>query len=226
MYLIEKEKGKSEGFNSWDRPSNRIQIWNWIKIFDFSACVTLKFDGWPRKSIQHLFYTASSFLHNSKAISELKVEWQSRNAQFGSKLVIIFVPCDLEIWRMTFKSIKASLLYIKLCASFQSHLWIQTWFTIRKHSIRIKISNFLSSVTYKFDGWPWKTIGHLFYATSRYVHHFKAICEFKLELQSGNGWIGVWPLWPWHLTLTFVMDITLVHGNNSWKFHNDMMTRT
>ena len=85
---------------------------------------------------------------------------------------------------------------------------------------------FLSSVTYKFDWWPRKTIGHLFYATSHYVHHFKAICEFKLELQSGNGWIRVWPLWPWHLTLTFVMDITLVHGNNSWKFHDDMMTGT
>ena len=27
-----------------------------------------------------------------------------------------------------------------------------------------------------------KTIGHLFYATSRFVHHFIAICEFKLEI--------------------------------------------
>ena len=32
-----------------------------------------------------------------------------------------------------------------------------------------------------------KTIGHLFYATSSYMHHFINICEFKLELQSGNG---------------------------------------
>ena len=29
-----------------------------------------------------------------------------------------------------------------------------------------------------------KTIGHLFYAISRFGHHFIAICEFKLELQS------------------------------------------
>ena len=28
-----------------------------------------------------------------------------------------------------------------------------------------------------------KTIGHLFYATSSFVHHFVAICVFKLELQ-------------------------------------------
>ena len=32
-----------------------------------------------------------------------------------------------------------------------------------------------------------KTIGHLFYATSSYVHDFIAICEFKLELHSGNS---------------------------------------
>ena len=31
-------------------------------------------------------------------------------------------------------------------------------------------------------------------------------------------------LWP--LTLTFCMDITSVHGNNSWKFHDDMMMGT
>ena len=30
-------------------------------------------------------------------------------------------------------------------------------------------------------------IGHLFYTTSSSVHHFVAICEFKLELESGNG---------------------------------------
>ena len=54
----------------------------------------------------------------------------------------------------------------------------------------------------KYDGWPWKTIGHLFYATSSFVHHSIAIDEFKLELQSGNAQFGlkstillaVWPL--------------------------------
>ena len=32
-----------------------------------------------------------------------------------------------------------------------------------------------------------KTIGHLYYTTSSCVHDFIAICEFKLELESGNG---------------------------------------
>ena len=38
-----------------------------------------------------------------------------------------------------------------------------------------------------------KTIGHLFYATSSFVHHFVAIGEFKLELQSGNAqsWLNL-----------------------------------
>ena len=32
-----------------------------------------------------------------------------------------------------------------------------------------------------------KKIGHLFYATLSFLHHFVAIDEFKLELQSGNA---------------------------------------
>ena len=35
-----------------------------------------------------------------------------------------------------------------------------------------------------------KTIGHLFYAISSFVHHFVAIGEFKLELQSGDAQSG------------------------------------
>ena len=54
----------------------------------------------------------------------------------------------------------------------------------------IQIVNFSARVTVKFDGWPCKTIGHLFYATSSFVHHFVPIGEFKLELQSGNAQSG------------------------------------
>ena len=31
-----------------------------------------------------------------------------------------------------------------------------------------------------------KTIGHIFCASSSFVHHFIEVCEFKLEVQSGN----------------------------------------
>ena len=59
-------------------------------------------------------------------------------------------------------------------------------------------------MTLKFDRLPWKTIGHLFYATSSFVQHFVAIGEFKLELQSGNAQSGsnstiFRAVWPWNL---------------------------
>ena len=68
-----------------------------------------------------------------------------------------------------------------------------------------KCDDFLSRVTLKFDGWPWITIGHLFYATSSFVQHFVPIGEFKLELQSGNAQSGsnstfFRAVWPWNLT--------------------------
>ena len=117
-----------------------------------------------------------------------------------------FSPCDLEIWWMTPKNNRAPLLcYFKLFASCRSHWWIQTGVTVRKPLICIKIDAFFSRVTLKFDGWPSKTIGHLFYATSSFVQHFIAIGEFKLELQSGNAQSGsnamlFRAMWPWNLT--------------------------
>ena len=117
-----------------------------------------------------------------------------------------FSPCDLEIWCMTSKNNRAPLLYhIKLCVSFQIHWWIQTKVTLQKRSIRVEIGDFLSLVTFKFDGWPWKMIGHLFYITSSFVHHFKSIGELKLKLQSRNAQFGsksaiFCPVWPWNLT--------------------------
>ena len=101
---------------------------------------------------------------------------------------------------------KAPLLYYtKLCASFQIHQWIQIGVTVRKRSIWVKIGNFLSRVTLKFDGWPRKTIGHLSFVVSSFVQYFIAISEFKLELLSGNAQFGsnstiFRAVWPWNLT--------------------------
>ena len=107
------------------------------------------------KTIGHLFYVASSFVHHFTATSESKLELQSGNAQFGSNSTIFF-----------------------------------------------------SRVTLKFNGWPSKTIGHLFYAISSFVHHFIDIGEFKLELQSWNAQFGsnsksFRAVWPWNLTDDF-----------------------
>ena len=66
------QRGKSEWFDSCDRPSNLTKIGSKSSIF--SARVTLQLDGWPRQIIGHLFYTTSSFVHNFKSIGELKQE--------------------------------------------------------------------------------------------------------------------------------------------------------
>ena len=150
-------------------------------------------------------------------------------------------PCDLEIWRVTLKNNRASLLRnIKLYALFHHHMWIQTGITVQK-----RLSWVVTSVTLTFDLRPWtfawtllwslvitpenfmmirwwkhsqngvtdrrpdgrpdrqtenticraawsqlKTIGHLFYAASIFMHHFIAIYEFKLEILSGNAQFG------------------------------------
>ena len=70
---------------------------------------------------------------------------------------------DLEIWRMTLKNNRAPCLcYFTLCASFHNHRWTQTGVTVQKRPIQV-----LSNI--------------------KFVHHFISICEFKLELWSGNG---------------------------------------
>ena len=121
------------------------------------------------------------------SLSQFKLELQSGHAKFEGKSTF-FVPCDLEIWRMALTNNRAPLLcYSKPCALFHNHRLNQTGVTFRKRLIRVKIGDFLSCVTLKFDGWPPNVIGHLFYATSSFGNHFVAICEFKLELQSGNA---------------------------------------
>ena len=57
---------------------------------------------------------------------------------------------DLEIWWMTLKNHRSSLLcYFKLCASFHKRWLIQTRVTVLKRTILVKIDDFLSCGTLK-----------------------------------------------------------------------------
>ena len=108
------------------------------QIQRFLEAATLKFDGWPWKTIGHLFYASSSFVQHFVPIGEFKLELQSGNAQFGSNSTI-FRGGDLEIWRMTLKNNRAPLLcFFKLCAAFCTHWWIQTGVTVQKRPIWVK----------------------------------------------------------------------------------------
>ena len=129
-----------------------------------------------------------------------------------------FSPWELEIWWMTSKKNRAPL------PSMNSN-WSYSPETLSTGQNLC----FLSRMTLKFDRWPWKTRGHLFYTTLSFVHHFKAMGEFKLDLQSGNAQFGSKSViflsrailkfdgWPWritghlfYITLSFVYNMKAI----------------
>ena len=161
-------------FSSHQSILTRFTVWKSpirVNISTFRFRVTLKFDGWPWKTTGHLFYATSNFDPVKSGQN-----WQ------------LLILCDLEIWWMTLKN-NRNLFYAT--PSFVHHLTTIGSFKLDLQSgnaqFWVKIGDFWSRVTLKFDRWPLKTIAHLFYATSSFVNHFITICEFKLELQSGNG---------------------------------------
>ena len=147
MAQIQKQ-GKSEGFDSCDRPSN------------------LKLDS---------------------------------NRRF-------FSLCGREIWCMTSKNNRALLVYyIKLCASFQIHRWSQTWVTVRKRSIGVKIGDFF--VLCDLEIW-WMTSKN---NRAPLLYHIKLCIISKPSvnlnwsysretLNSGQNRRFFCPVWPWNLT--------------------------
>ena len=144
------------------------------------------------KTIGHLFYATSSFVHHLVAIGEFKLELQSGNTQFGSNSTFFRASWP---WNLTDDLQQGKSEGFESCDRP----------IVRKHPIWVKIGDVLSRVTLKFDGWPWKTIGHLSFAVSSFVQHCIAIGEFKLELLSGNAQFGsnstiFRAVWPWNLT--------------------------
>ena len=133
-----------------------------------------------------------------------------------------FALRDLENWRMTLKNNRAPLLCcFKLCASFHSHWFIRTGVTVRNPPIWFKISDFLSRVTLKFDGWPKKN------NRAPVICYFKHCASFhrNMWIQTGvmvrkqlNGVMTLTlDLWPWHFAWT---------SRQSWKFQDVTMRGT
>ena len=224
-----KEQGNSEGFDSCDWPSNLTQIEFKSSIFRHVWPLNLMDDHAKQ------WYTCSMLYQALCNVSKPSVNF---NWSYTPETPILgqyrfFVPWDLVIRRMALKNNRAHFLfYFKLCASFHSHWWIQTGITVRKQPNRAKIGIFLSCVTVKFDGWSWKTLGHLFYAILSSVHHSIVIAEFKLELQSGNVQIGTkfvltsvtltFDLWPWPFAWISLSSMDIIPEKN----HDDTMTGT
>ena len=156
------------------------------------------FTWWNHSSVRNLFW-------NEQGKSEGFDSCDRPSTQIGFKSSIFQPVWPWNLMDDPENNRAPPLCYFKLFASIHSHRWIQTGVTVRKRLIWVKIDDFLSSVTLRFDGWPWKTIGHRFYATSSFVQHFVPIGEFKLELQSGNAQFGskskiLLAAWPSNLT--------------------------
>ena len=122
-----------------------------------------------------------------------------------------FFPCDLEIWWLTLKKKRAPLLYhIKLCASFQIHRWSQTWVTVRKRSIRVKIGDFF--VPRDLEIW-WMILTN---NRAPLLYYIKLCTSLK-----SNGWIqsGV-TVWKRSIRVeigNFLSRVTLKFDRWPWK---------
>ena len=154
-------------------------MWPWNLTYDW-------------KTIGHLFHANSNFVQHFIAIGEFKLGLQSGNGQSRSKSTIFLAEWP---WNLTDDLQQGKSEGFESCDRP----------IVQKRPIWVKIGDVLSRVNLKFDGWPWKTIGHLSFAVSSFVQHFIAIGEFKLELLSGNGQFGsnstiFRAVWPWNLT--------------------------
>ena len=142
---------------------------------------------WKRQWI--VFKTTTHMVRNKANLRDLIVATGLVNLLKLNSNLRFFSPCDLEIWWMISKSNRAPLLYyVKLCASFQFHRLIQSGVTVRTRP-NSGNAQFGSKFFVPCDLEIWQMIlkiGQRCYTTSSFVHHFKAIGEFKLELESGN----------------------------------------
>ena len=174
----EKEQSKSEGFDSCDRPSNLTQIGFKSLIFH---------PVWPKYSMddfdKHL--GASSRLHQALCfISKPSVDsnWSYNPETLNSGQNWRFsVPCGGWPWKFDGWPWKTIGHLFYATSSFLRNFIDIGQFKLELYSPETPNSGqnqrfFLSSVTLKFDGWPWKTI----YTTSSFSHHFIAIGQFKL----------------------------------------------
>ena len=218
------KQGKSEGLSDWPSYLNGFKssifrpMWLWNLTDDHE------------KTLGHLFSTMSSSVHHFKAISEFKLELQSRNSQFGSKSAISG-SCDLEIWWTTLNIDRAPFLcYFKLCALFHSHMYIQTGITVWKHPIRVKIDDFfvlcdiqIWHMTLKNNRTP--LLSHIKLCTS--FHHHKWI-QTGVTVQKQLNWVLTsvtltFDLWPWPFALTSLLSLVITPENfmmRGWWEHS------
>ena len=127
---------------------------------------------------------------------------------FGSKSMF-FVPCDLDIWQMTFKNNRAPLLcYFKFCASFRCHWGIQTGVKSVKMNIFDKKKNRRLSLYFSQGGLPG-------------VNNVSATGAIQHNIQTGGSSSHL-PILVWHIVVLLVnlTWLDLAHMVRlPWKHH-------
>ena len=166
--------------------------------------MTLKFDGSPWKTIAHLFYANLSFVHHSIAIGQIKLELQSGNAKFGSKSMI-FVPCDLEIWRVTFKN-NSHIFYAT--SSFSHHFIAMGKFKLQLQSYNTQFGKIVYFSPCDLEIWRMtlerNRAPHLTYFklcasfhSHRSIQTLVTVRKRQIRVKIGDL---PCPVWPWNLT--------------------------
>ena len=155
---MRNQQGKSEGFDSCDRPSNLTQIgfqssnnqpvWPW----NLTNGLEKQLDTFPILH-QVLCSISNPSVNLNWSYSLETLNWVKIGDSL-SRVTLKFDRCWKTIGHLFYTTLT------KLCAIFQSH--------------------FLSRMTMKIYRWLWKTTGHLFDNTSGFVHHLKSIGEVIL----------------------------------------------
>ena len=169
--------------------------------------MTLKFDGWPWKTIEYLFYTTSSFVHHFEAIGEFKLELQSGNAQFASKSAIF--SCDQAALQMVFSvclSVRLSVRHTFLTMFpssyhheiFRSLYQWQKWRPCKRSRSEVKVTE-VTTQLYRFRTvtpvwihvWWWNYAYSLIMLRRGALLFFKVICQISRSHSSKNR--RIWP---------------------------------
>ena len=161
--------------------------------------VTLTFDLWPWTFAWILLWslaiTPENFMmirwweHSQKGVTDGRTDGQTDRQTDGQT----DRRTENTICRAAWSQLKINTANLRdLIAA--TGLVISNW---------IQIVNFFARVTVTFVGWPRKTIGHFFYTTSSFVHHFKL--DFTVQKHSIRVDIGEmlccvtlkFDGWPW-----------------------------
>ena len=126
------------------------------------------------KIIVHLFYTMLRFVNNFKAIGEFQLELQSKLAIFCPAWPSNLMDDLQKQYDTSFIVCEALSILSKPSGNSKFSYSPETLNSGHKR-------RHLSCGNLKFDGWAWKTIGHLVCAASSFVYHFVAMGEFTVR---------------------------------------------